>query len=47
MDKNTHTIKKNNDIQVDFSQELVPKVHAKHIKCIFMSLHVNVKEKKS
>ena len=45
MDNNINTIKKNNDIQVDFSQELVPEVHAKHTKYIFMSWHVNVKKK--
>ena len=45
MDNNINTIKKNNDIQVDFSQELVIEVHVKHVKYIFMSWHVNVKEK--
>jgi hypothetical protein len=45
MDNNISTIKKNNNIQVDCSQELAPEVHAKHTKYIFMSWHVNVKEK--
>ena len=40
-----NTMKKNNDIQVNFLQELVPEVQSKHTKYIFMSWHMNVKEK--
>lgn len=45
MVNNIKTTKKINDIQLNCSQELLPEVHAEHTKYIFMSWHVNVKEK--